>query len=407
MSECRGWQTPVVVVTRSFDVGERRARIGVRHRLAPARRTDDVVQITVDLVALHSTDPVSVYLSAAARMTHPALAPVSAALYDDRTLVRHHAMRRTLWVFTPEVARLAHASATLGLVPQQRRTLMTLLEQSGEVDDPAGWLAQAEIDTLAALRRLGPSTSRQIGKDVPALAIKLRLSPGKAYGVDVAAHTRVLLLLGFMGAIVRTRPSGTWVSGEYTWTTADTWVDGGLVGADPVASAAALATRWLRAFGPAPASDLQWWTGWNGRVTAAALARSGSCEVDIGGATGWVAADDLERTADPGPWVALLPGLDPTTMGCKQRDWFLSPQMSAALFDRNGNGGATIWSDGQVVGGWVQRRSGEIATALLADVGAERRDAIDEAAAALEVLLGETRFTARFPAPMHAAMLAR
>jgi len=64
----------------------------------PSRRTDDVVTIADGMVALHSTDPVTVYLSVLARMANPALAAVEKALYDDRTLLRHHAMRRTLWV---------------------------------------------------------------------------------------------------------------------------------------------------------------------------------------------------------------------------------------------------------------------------------------------------------------------
>ena len=52
---------------RHIDDAERRARLAVRHRLLPARRTDDVVAIADDLVALHSSDPVTVYLSGALR----------------------------------------------------------------------------------------------------------------------------------------------------------------------------------------------------------------------------------------------------------------------------------------------------------------------------------------------------
>ena len=80
---------------------ERRARLAERHRLLPRTRTDDLTQIADDLVALHSTDPVTVYLSAMARMANPSIAAVERALYADRTLIRHHAMRRTLWLATP------------------------------------------------------------------------------------------------------------------------------------------------------------------------------------------------------------------------------------------------------------------------------------------------------------------
>ena len=118
-------------VARRIDAAERRARLAVRHRLVPSRRTDDVVTIADDLVALHSSDPVTVYLSVLARMANPALAAVEKALYDDRTLLRHHAMRRTLWVAGPETIRLAHAAATVDLHRVQYRMLATALSGAG------------------------------------------------------------------------------------------------------------------------------------------------------------------------------------------------------------------------------------------------------------------------------------
>ncbi|MEI2697757.1 MAG: hypothetical protein V9E94_05230 [Microthrixaceae bacterium] len=80
---------------------ERRARLAGRHRLDPSARTDDVAAIADSVVALHSSDPVSVFLSALARMRHPSIAAVEAALYEARSVIRFHAMRRTLWVATP------------------------------------------------------------------------------------------------------------------------------------------------------------------------------------------------------------------------------------------------------------------------------------------------------------------
>jgi hypothetical protein len=391
---------------RFIDVMERRARLGYRHRLTASERTDDVVRLTDDLVALHSTDPASVYLSAAARMEHPSFEPLEKALYEDHSLVRHHAMRRTLWVLSPAMARLAHASTTTGLLKAQRRLLITLLEQSGAVDDPESWLVAARADILAALRRLGPTTARRLGKEIPALGVKLHLSPGKSYGAEVAAHTRVLLLLGFEGETVRTRPMGSWISGEYNWAVADAWIDGGLSGWDPSEAASQMTRHWLRAFAPATAVDLQWWTGWTGAATRAALLRCGAVEVDLEDGTGWIDADDTSPVAASDSWVALLPSLDPSTMGWKHRSWYLSAELGRACFDRNGNGGPTIWVDGEIVGTWVQRPSGEIVVRVLTDVGDERRSAIDNRAHALHKLLGETRFRARFPAPIQATLLA-
>ena len=101
---------------RRIEVEERHARLALRHLLLPRTRTDDVAAIADALVALHSSDPVSVYLSAAARMANPSLEAMEQALYLQRRLIRHHAMRRTLWVATPAVVRRMHAAATGGLL---------------------------------------------------------------------------------------------------------------------------------------------------------------------------------------------------------------------------------------------------------------------------------------------------
>ena len=76
-------------------------------------------------------------------------------------------------------------------------------------------------------------------------------------------------------------------------------------------------------------------------------------------------------------------------MGWKDRDWYLGGYR-AALFDRAGNAGPTIWVDGHIVGGWAQSDSGEIALYLLEDVGAETMKAIDHEAARLAEWIAPT-----------------
>lgn len=130
---------------------ERRARVARRHRLLPAERIDDVAAIANDLVALHSSDPVTVYLSALARMATPSVATVERALYVDRSLVRHHAMRRTLWVATPETTRRMHAAATRKIAAAEHRRTVKMLLESG-LDDGDAWLSAAKRDVLRPAR---------------------------------------------------------------------------------------------------------------------------------------------------------------------------------------------------------------------------------------------------------------
>ena len=85
---------------------------------------------------------------------------------------------------------------------------------------------------------------------------------------------------------------------------------------------AGLARRWVSRFGPATADDLQWWAGWTKTATRRALEAVGAepVRLDCGdGVTLPGDADGPESDEDPGPWVALLPGLDPTAMGWKQK----------------------------------------------------------------------------------------
>lgn len=387
---------------------ERRARFAVRHRLLPHRRTDDVAQIADDLVALHSTDPVTVYLSVLARMRDPLRSAVDKALYDERSVVRHHALRRTLWVATPEVLRLMHATSSRKLAAVEHRRTVKLLADNG-VDDPEAWLTAARDRAIAALHEHGPMTARTLGQRVPALRQQIVLAPGKRYSSTASAHSRVLLGLGFEGALVRTRPTGSWVNGEYTWAVMDDWLPGGVDTLDEREAAGRLAARWLRSFGPGTTADLQWWAGWTVATTKRALADCGAVAVLLTDAAGvdqpgWMAPGDEDAGPSDDPWVALLPGLDPTTMGWKQRDWYL-PAAAADVFDRNGNAGPTIWVDGQIVGAWAQAPDGEIRTRLLVDVGAAARDAVAARAAELADWVGDTRFTVRFPGRIHARLL--
>jgi len=100
------------------------------------------------------------------------------------------------------------------------------------------------------------------------------------------------------------------------------------------------------------------------------------------------------------PWAALLPALDPTPMGWRERDWYLPVEHRAALFDSTGNVGPTVWWDGRVVGGWAQAAAGEIVWELLDDVGADAVAAIETEAARLAEWTTGVRITPRFRTPL-------
>jgi hypothetical protein len=371
----------------------RRARLAQRHRLLPRLRTDDVVRIAEDVVALHSTDPVTVMLSTMVRMEHPSIAAVEEVVYGQRALIRHHAMRRTLWLATPETTRLMHAAATRKLVPPARRQLQRMLSAAG-VPDPESWLEEARSQVLDHLHAHGPTTAREIGRQVPGVRVPLQLAAGKSYASTQGAHSQLITLLGFQGDLLRTRPS-SWITGAYAYAATEDWLPGGLGELDEASAATELARRWLRRFGPATTTDLQWWMGWTLGLTRQALEGCGAVAVTLAGGPGWLAADD-EPVDEPEPWVAVLPGLDPATMGWKQRSWYL-PDAALEAFDSVGNGGPTLWVDGRIVGAWAQDKQGAVHLHYFEQVAAVRRREIDARVADLQAMVGDTRFAVRFP----------
>ena len=387
-------------------VAQRRARLGVRHHLAPRAQTPDVVTATRGMLALHGTDPATVYLSAWARVTGHLVPELEKALYDDRVLIRMLGMRRTIFVLPVELAPVVQAGCTRAIAARERRKTEQFLVEGGVTDDPAPWLARVEAATLTVLRQRGTALSTDLSAEVPELSERIVLARGKAYEATQSVASRVLPLLAADGVLVRGRPRGSWLSGgQYWWSVLDEWLPGGLAELPPAAAQVELARAWLWSFGPAPVADLKWWSGWTLGQTRAALAAIGAVEVDLAGTPGVTLPDDLAPVPAPEPYAALLPVLDPTTMGWQDRGWYLGPH-AKALFDTNGNAGPTVWWDGRIVGGWAQRKSGDIVLRFLEDAGADAVAAAEEQAARLQEWLGPARITPRFRTPLERELVA-
>jgi len=389
---------------RRIGIEERRARLGLRHHLAGTAKAG-VVEVARDLVGLHATDPATVYLAARARMLDPGVAAVEQALYEDRALVRILGMRRTMFIEPVELMGVVQAACTDAIATQQRRLLVDLVGRAGLADDPPGWIEDVEKVAVNALEARGGATAAELAKDDPRLARQIVFAEGKPYEGRQSVVSRILLLLAAEGRIVRGRPRGSWVSGQYRWSVVDAWLPGGVPAWSLQEAQAELVRRWLRGFGPATIADVKWWTGLPMGQVRRAVGETGAVEVDLDGTPGLVLPDDLDPVPAPEPWVALLPALDPTTMGWAGRDFYLDPHRPA-LFDRNGNAGPTIWLNGHVVGGWAQRGTGEVVLRLLEDVGTDAAEAIEAEAARLTAWLTPLRVTPRFRTPLERELIA-
>jgi len=146
---------------------------------------------------------------------------------------------------------------------------------------------------------------------------------------------------------------------------------------------------WLRTFGPGTEADIVWWLGATKAAVRRALADVEAVEVRLDHGTGWLLPDDLDDVDDReevAPWAALLPALDPTVMGWKERAFYLGDH-AERLFDRNGNGGPTAWWGGRVVGGWTQRADGTAVVVPAEELDRAATRALDAKAQALTAWL--------------------
>ena len=355
---------------------ERRARLAVRHALAPSAAAADPEAAVQGLTVLHATEAATVYLSLWARVRGLTVAEVDRALYDDRTLVKQLAMRRTLFVFPRALLPAAWGSASARVARSLGARLAKEAVAHGIADDGEAWLDRARTATLARLAGGQELSAAQLREEVPELTGYLEISTDKRYGGRFPIAPRVLAQLAVEGEIVRGHNSGHWRAARPLWTRMEDWLGERPEPLKEREGYAELVRRWLYSFGPGQIDDLVWWLGSTKTAVRDALGDVAAVEVALeDGSTGWLLPDDLDEVADPGSWVALLPVLDPTVMGWKARDFYLGPH-APALFDSNGNAGTTVWVDGRIVGAWAQDDDGTVVLALLEQVSDDARAAL-------------------------------
>lgn len=375
---------------------ERRSRLGRRHALAPAHRVDSVAGATRAMTVLHATEPATVYLSCWARVREVSVATIDRALYDDRDVVKQLAMRRTLFVFPRELLPAAWGSASARVAETELRRMAKDVEKAGVDTDGQAWVHRSREAVRAAIAEHPDGlTALEVRALLPDVAVTYDVTSGSVWN-----HSRILTHLGLTHDLVRGLNTQHWRVSRPRWTLMEDWL-GVVPPSSPAAEGyAELVRRWLHSFGPGTETDLVWWLGSTKSAVRAALSDVGAVQVGLdGGETGWLLPEDVEPlTGDDEPWVALLPVLDPTVMGWKQRDFYLGSR-AGELFDRNGNAGTTAWVDGRVVGCWTQGETGEVRVHLLEEVEDGPRRALQAEADRLTRWLDGQRVGTVYPSP--------
>ncbi|MDN3459229.1 winged helix DNA-binding domain-containing protein [Rhodococcus sp. APC 3903] len=363
---------------------ERRARIGVRHALAPSFRVDSPEAATRAMTVLHATESATVYLSCWARVRSLDATDVDNALYDQRSLVKQLAMRRTLFTFPRDLLPAAWSSASARVANTERARMAKDVVKAGIAVDGNDWLDRARAEVLTLLTDAPEGLSAlEVRQAVPMIDVKVEGSAGEIWSAP-----RVLTHLGATADIMRGANTARFPVSRPLWTLTRHWLDDAPTDLESADGYREIVRRWLHSFGPGTEDDIVWWLGSTKTVVRAALAELESVAVSLdGGDTGWLLPDDVATVPDPGPWVALLPVLDPTIMGWKNRDFYLGPHRNQ-LFDTRGNAGTTAWVDGRVVGCWIQDAAGVVHVRVLESVSADAQRALDAEAVRLTEWLG-------------------
>lgn len=388
---------------------QRRAGLVQRHHLAgDAEAPLDAARA---VVVLHATDPATVYLSVLARCATASVPDVARVMYEERALVRMLAMRRTMFVVPRDLVPVIHHGASADVAARIRRQLLkqlaTLPTEPEVPPDHEAWLSDIEGAVEAALEQRGLATGAELAADEPRLRTAFLPTSERAWDVRRTITSQVLTMMGAEGRIVRCEPRGSWTSRHHTWQPGSQWWPDGIDALDTASARQQLVTQYLHRFGPATETDVAWWTGWPLGITRATLSALETVTVELDGGSGVMLAPDSPGDGfdEANGAAALLPALDPTPMGWKERSWFL-PADPTPLYDRNGNIGPSIWWRGEIIGGWAVRPDGTVATHLLVDRGSDARAAADEAAGKLEPRLAGTVVVPSFRTPLERSLSA-
>ena len=271
-----------------------------RHHLDRRAPAGSMLAVASQLCGLHAQVMSSAELTLWARVEGLDRRAVQRALWEDRTLVKTWAMRGTLHLLPAGELSLWHAALSTN-----RRYLR-----------PASWQKYFGI-TLEELDRLTEAvgtaldgrllTREELAREVG------RLAGSAAFGAKVAESSwgTILRPAAFSGRLC----FGPSLGQRVRFTRPDTWLASALPPADPQAATAAVARRFLAAYGPATYHDLaRWWSGGGVSTARQWIASLGDevCPVDLDGAQAWMLASHARELHEvpPDRSVRLLPGFD-------------------------------------------------------------------------------------------------
>lgn len=267
---------------------------------------------------------------------------------ERRELVRTRLQRGTVHLVTADDARWLHAV----LAPLVDRFLVASPGVAGKVDG-------IDLDALAA-------AGREVLDDEPATLADLgdALAPRWPDRDPKALGNAVALVV----PVVQVPPRALWGrSGPARWAVLETWVGAPV---DPEPDHERLVRRYLAAFGPASALDVQQWCGLTGLGPVVERLRPELVAFrDTEGRELFDLPDAPRPGGDAEAPVRLVAGFDNLLLGHADRRRVFAPEHKPVLFPVNGVIPATVLVDGFVAGTWRWTATRRAATVAVTPFG--------------------------------------
>jgi hypothetical protein len=307
-----------------------------KQHLTENSKSDNILQITKDILALHATLATTPYLSLFVRAKNFTRELLDEELYVKRNLGKIRFVRKTIHILPKEMLSIGY-SATKKMSEIASERYSRYLGVSKEEYD------EISRQILALLKGRGMTTT-EIKK---ALEVKLNLSS-------------IVNLMCDKGLLIRGAPKKGWKSNIHTYYLFQEYFPNVDVEGNEKNAKKFVMKQYIGSFGPVTVNDVAWWTGFRKTETKQILEsfQDDLTHVEISHLHGnyIILLSDQKNlnslTAPKKHVVSFLPPLDPYMMGYNDRERYLSQEHYENVFDRSGNATSSILLNGKVIGVW-------------------------------------------------------
>lgn len=340
-------------VTSTCEISLRTLNLFVLRKqlLLPESAATNVIQVTERLLGLHAKRPQTPYLMLQARLPGFRTEQLDDLLYQQRVLLRAHAMRGTVHMLPLSQYRMVLAATAGQLDGMYRRAFKHLNDMQTIIEA-----------ILEAVRQHGALLIEEIMAALP-------------LEVDNRDLYRLVNYLCTNGILVKSTVKGTWRNSVYRYQLLTDWQPDIPNGDwDVPLAQAKLIEAYLSAYGPATMDDIVWWTGLTKSKVKKGLNSLGDNCVTVNfealADDAYLLQDDYEALVKwqppDEPQITFLPSFDAYVIAYIRRERLIDE----VYYDRVFRGVAGIIEpvvllNGRIIGTWKYIVEGEgVATEL-------------------------------------------